>query len=331
MSTTESAITVDLDAIPGADDGKKSVQMPNGERKGADDVEIKVETAQPEAKKPAEAKPDAQTTAKPTLSPEEGLKKLQKQLNDEREARLAAESRERQAIAEATQAKTRVQSSELDMVKSGISALTTANDALEEKLAGAMAGQDFAAAAKVQREISSNEAKLVELERAKTNMEKAPKPEARQQLDAVEQLAGQLAPKSAAWVRQHPEYAREPAKYRRMLRAHEDAMDEGHEPESPEYFAYVEDRLGVTHSRQETISVDVDPTAETAKPSTSRPSRQTAPPSAPVSRSGNGTGGSGRNIVTLTPEQVEMAEMMKMTPEEYARQMVALKAEGKLN
>jgi hypothetical protein len=35
--------------------------------------------------------------------------------------------------------------------------------------------------------------------------------------------------------------------------------------------------------------------------------------------------------VRLTPEQREMASMMGQTPEEYARNMVALKREGRLN
>jgi phage I-like protein len=41
---------------------------------------------------------------------------------------------------------------------------------------------------------------------------------------------------------------------------------------------------------------------------------------------------SGRpNVVRLTAEQKEMASMMGMSPEDYAKNMVALKREGKLN
>jgi hypothetical protein len=48
-----------------------------------------------------------------------------------------------------------------------------------------------------------------------------------------------------------------------------------------------------------------------------------------VSRSGNGTG-KRSNVVTLSAMEVEMAESMSMTPEEYARNKLALVREGKL-
>ena len=51
-----------------------------------------------------------------------------------------------------------------------------------------------------------------------------------------------------------------------------------------------------------------------------------APAAAPVSR-----GSSGReNVVRLTAAEREMAELMGMKPEEYARNKIALKKEGKL-
>jgi len=57
--------------------------------------------------------------------------------------------------------------------------------------------------------------------------------------------------------------------------------------------------------------------------------RKAPPPAAPSSRAAsNGSGG--RNAVTLTREEREMAGIMGMTPEEYAKNKVALKKEGKL-
>ena len=202
--------------------------------------------------------------------------------------------------------------------------MTQANDTLEEKYAAALAAQDYPAAAKAQREMSANEAKLNDLNRGKTAMENAPKAQPRVPDDPVERVAQQLTPQSAAWVRAHPEYASDPAKYRKMVAAHELAMADGFSPDTPEYFASVEDTLRIPSGRQE-VRIE-DPTADAARPAASV-SRQTAPPSAPVSRSGNGTGASRQNIVRLTSEQVEIAKMMGMTPEEYAKQVVAL--EGK--
>jgi phage I-like protein len=58
--------------------------------------------------------------------------------------------------------------------------------------------------------------------------------------------------------------------------------------------------------------------------------RRSAPPAAPVSRSGNGSGGK-PNTYRMTPEEREIAQMMGMSPEDYARNKIALRKEGKLS
>ena len=321
MSTTEAEVTVDLDAVEAAEAAKKAVDAGADGKKPPDEPIIETtEGGEPE-KKP---KKDAAQV----LTPDEGLKKLQKQLEDERVARIAAENRAKEATAAEVRARTESHGTQLDLVKSAIASLTQANDTLEEKYAAALAAQDYPAAAKAQREMSANEAKLNDLNRGKTAMENAPKAQPRVPDDPVERVAQQLTPQSAAWVRAHPEYASDPAKYRKMVAAHELAMADGFSPDTPEYFASVEDTLRIPSGRQE-VRIE-DPTADAARPAASV-SRQTAPPSAPVSRSGNGTGASRQNIVRLTSEQVEIAKMMGMTPEEYAKQMVLLRQEGKLN
>jgi hypothetical protein len=323
MSTPAEEVTVDLDAIPGGEVAERSQTLPDGTRQIDDDVKIEVETAPEPKKEPKKA-------AAPVLTPDEGLEKLKKQLEDEKSARIAAENRANEAARAEVSAKTESQATQLDLVKSAIVSVTAANDALEEKYAAALASQDYAAAAKVQREMGANEAKLMDLNRGKNALERAPKPEIRITQDPVDELCSKLTPQSGAWVRAHPEFARDPAKYRKMVAAHEVAMADGFMADTPEYFASIEDTLRIVTRRQE-VRLDDDPTLEAARPSTSRPSRQTAPPSAPVSRSGNGTGGSRPNVVTLSAEQVEIAKMMQMTPEEYAKQVIALKKEGKLN
>jgi hypothetical protein len=106
-----------------------------------------------------------------------------------------------------------------------------------------------------------------------------------------------------------------------MVRAHEDAVDEGLKADTPEYFAYVENRLGVGRADP---ALQDDTLSDAARPKSTR----SAPPaSAPVTRSGNG-GGQRANIVTLTADEVEIAKLMDMKPEEYARQKIAIKREG---
>src|ERR1700677_3675081 len=293
MSPPTEEITVDLDAPTGAEVAERAQVAPDGARitKSDSEANLKVEIAE----KPQET--TTKTADKPVLTPDEGLEKLKKQLEAEQNLRIAAENRAREASAAEVRAKAESEGTPLDLVKSAIASLTQANDALEEKYAAALSTSDFAGAAKAQREMASNEAKLNDLNRGKTAMEAAPKPQPRVSDDPVERIAQQLTPQSGAWVRAHPEYARDPAKYRKMVAAHELAMADGFKADTPEYFASVEDTLRIAPTRQE-VTLDVDnPTADAARPSTTRPSRQTAPPSAPVTRSGNGTGTTRSNVV----------------------------------
>jgi hypothetical protein len=172
--------------------------------------------------------------------------------------------------------------------------------------------------------MSANSAKLLQLENGKAALEKAPKPQLRAPVDPVEQFVSRLTPQSASWVRAHPEFVRDAAKNRKMLAAHEMAMADGLQADTPAYFAAIEDTLKIRAADPVVEHTD-DPTSEAAAPV-----RRPPPAAAPVTRAGT-SNGKRANVVTLTPAEVEIAEMMKMTPQEYAVQKSALIKEGKLN
>ena|ERR1700676_2419100 len=316
MSTPTDELKIDLDEIDKkkADDAKKT---PNAAEK--DPVEV------------IRAEETPKTPEKDILKPEEGLEKLKKQLESEKQGRVDAERRAQEASEAERQAKTEVQDNNLHLVTTAIANVTQANDLLEGKYAEAMAAQDYAAAAKVQREMTTNAAKLVQLEQGKAALEKAPKPTARRPLDPIEEYAGRIPaeyPRSRTWIREHPEFVRDSQKNRQMIAAHEIALARGYTADTDEYFASIEKTLDLGHADPDPPTDDeVDPMKDTAKPA---PRSRAAPAAAPVTRSGTG-GGSRPNVVTLSPQEVEIAAMMKMTPEEYARQKIALKKEGRLN
>jgi hypothetical protein len=298
---------------------------PNGHDKDAPKVEVAADPPAPAA----EAK-----AAKATLTPEEGIQKLQKQLEDERALRERetslredAERRAAEASDGELRAKTDSHQNQLDMLGNAIANLTSANDLLKQKYSAALASQDFDGAATAQLEMSTNAAKLIQLESGKANLERAGKPTARQQVptDAVERFAANLTPKSAAWVRAHPDYARDPKKNRKMIAAHEIAMADGYAAESDEYFASIEQTLGLRNVAPE--PADDDPPLSEA----SRPTSRRSPPAAPPSRSGTGRGGSSATSVTLSREEAEIAKLNGMTLEEYAKNKLALTKEGRLN
>jgi hypothetical protein len=301
MSATADAIEIELDA---------SDTISTATLAG----EAEIEVTPPEK----EPKPVAKTV----VDPEEGIAKLQKQLADERAAREEAQRNAEIASQAEVKARTEVQTTQLDLVKNAISQITAQKAALKQQYAAAAASGDWDAAAEAQSQMADAAAQLTQLEAGRKQMEKAPKPEPIVMSDPVEQLASRVSPPSAAWLRAHPDMVRDPVKNRRMIRAAEDAVDEGIAPDSPEYFAYVEKRLGIGQTTQ----ADDSALSQAAAPKTQR----TAPASAPVSRSGNGAAPRS-NVVTLTAEEREMASIMGMSDKEYAQNKIALKREGKLN
>jgi len=322
MSTPTEEISVDLevaDAKAAAELAKKTANGANGgtsTETNADPAEVAVEKIDAEPAK----------TEKTAVSPEEGVEKLKKQLEDERAARQAAEQRANEASRAEAAARGEVQTSQLDLIKGAIERLTESSDVLEAQYAEAFTAQDGKAVAKIQRQMADNAAKLTQLEAGKKALEAAPKPVPRAPADPVEQFVSQLSPASATWVRAHPEFVRDPHKNRQMIAAHELALARGHKADTPEYFASVEKTLDLTAPAVTKVDPPADATADAAQVVGGR----AAPAAAPVSRS-NGAHGNRPNVVKLTPQEVEMAGIMGMTVEEYARNKMALRKEGKLS
>jgi hypothetical protein len=318
MSTPTDEIAVDIDAADAkaaADAAKKGVNgAADDSNTAAADIDVVKADAEP------------QKAEKTVITPDEGLEKLKKQLEDERALRQDAERRATESSRAEAAARGEVQTSQLDLVKGAIERLTESNDTLEGQYADAMALQDWKVAAKAQRQMADNSGKIAQLETAKRGLESAPKPVPRAPADPVEQFASALSPASATWVRSHPEFVRDSHKNRQMIAAHELALARGIKVDTPEYFASVEKTLDIAAPAVAKTDVEPEATADAAQAVGGR----AAPAAAPVSRS-NGAHGNRPNVVKLTSQEVEMAGIMGMSVEEYARNKVALKKEGKLS
>lgn len=263
---------------------------------------------------------------KSAFTVENGINDLKMRLEQERLARADAEKRAREAAEREAVAKNQVDQTNLQLVTNAIDTVKRNNDILKFNYREAMSVGDYDKAAEIQERMSSNAAKLLQLENGRQAMEARPKaqPEAPpQRLDPVEALASQLSPRSAAWVRNNPQYATDQRLFQKMIAAHNLVVSDGVAPDSDEYFQAVE---GLLNTRQrQPVEPSSDPMAEAAKATQRRTS--TAPPAAPVSRTPVGR----PNVVRLTAEEREMAQMMGMTEKEYALNKVALQREGKLN
>jgi len=290
-----------------------------------EEVEIELEPAETAVKEPEIEVVKAEEAKDDVIAPETGIEELRKQIEMERSARANAEKRAQEATQQAYKAQNEVSETNLHLITNAIDTVKRNNDILRMQYRDAMAAGDYDRAADVQQEMSSNAAKLLQLENGRQAMEAQPKqaPPKYEPADPVEALASQLTPQSAAWVRAHPEYARDQRLTKKMIAAHQLAVADGYVPDSDEYFAAVEDVLRI--NRQSAPRVRDEAMADAAKVT----QRRSAPPSAPVSRAGTGTG-SRPDVVRLTAAEREMAQLWGMTEQEYAKNKRALQKEGKL-
>ena len=255
------------------------------------------------------------------LSIDEGIDDLKKRLEAAEARAKAADAARHAAEMEAYNARGAQQETNLHLVSNAIDTLRQSNEIAKANYTAAMSVGDYNAATGYQEEMATYAAKLLQLEQGKQALENTPPPAAPQQrsADPVEAFASLLSPRSADWVRRNPQYVTDPRLNQKMIAAHNMAVADGHAADTDEYFAAVESMLQVKRSTEAPLSA--------ASEGTSRRSSSAPPPAAPVNRE---TRGSSR-VVHLTAEQREMAEMMKMTPEEYAKNMVALKKEGRMH
>lgn len=247
---------------------------------------------------------------------------LKAQLAAEKAGRQAAEQKLHQAAREIHHARSEVDDTNLQLVVNAIDTVSRDIEMLKQAHTYALQSGDFARATEIQSEMSANSAKLLQLENGKQAMESAPRqPEpVAPPADPVEAFASQLSRRSADWVRQHPEFVTDQRLNAKMIAAHNLAMADGIPADSDEYFAAIEGTLKVAPK-----AVKGDTDDQYAAKVVQR--RDAAPAAAPANR-GNQSASS--NVIRLSAAQREMAEMMGMKPEDYAKNLVALKKEGKI-
>ena len=243
---------------------------------------------------------------------QESINELKRQLNAEREARVAAERR-------AHHANTEKDDTEIQLVSSAIDSVLRDSEILKSNYQIAMQTQDFAKAADIQQLMGEKSAQLQQLRNGLEAMNSKPKTPEPQFVpaDPVEAFASRLSATSADWVRRNPQFVTDQRLNRKMIRAHEDAVDDGIPVDTPAYFAAIEAKLGVAKTS--------DTGDQYAAKVTQR--RDAAPAAAPVSR---GTSNGSRNAVRLSAAEREAASDMGMEEKDYAKYKMALIKEGKL-
>ena len=277
----------------------------------AEDLEVQLDIEEEEE----------QSDAPEIVKPEEGVDELKRQLDAERARRVEAERKAHEAGERERMARNDKDDSDIQLVANAIQTLNRDSEILKANYAMALKNGDFTKAAEINSEMNETAAQLQQLNNGLEAMKAKPKaqPQPQRSSDPVEAFAAQLTPRSADWVRAHPEFVKDARLNRKMIAAHELAVADGYTPDTDGYFSAIEQTLKVGQRAQP----EEDASASAAKV-TQR--RDAAPAAAPVSR-----GGSNRsNVVRLTAAEREMADMMGMKPEDYAKNKMALQKEGKL-
>lgn len=284
------------------------------------DDELKVEVKD-------DPKPEKKEAKSEEIAPEEGIQELKKRLEYEKQARIDAERRAQQANSQINKAYQEVKDTNYQLVTNAIETVKSRAEMLKNAYRESMSVSDFDKAADIQQAMIENDRQLSDLKRGekalKEQMEESEaqraKPVVAPAVDPVEQMAQAVSPVSARWLRDNRDTLQDERNIRKMFRAHEDAMDDGIAPDTPEYFEFIEERIGIRKVAEEAP----EPLSAASAPT---PRKSVSPPAAPVSR-GNGTR---PGVVRLTREQAETAKMMGMSEKEYATAMLALREEGKL-
>ena len=269
---------------------------------------------------------------------DEGIEALRAQVEKERKRAQEAERREREALQNASKAQTDVHETNIRLVDNAIATKKQESASLKQIYRDALMNGDYDAAADAQEKMATAAAQLLQLENGRQAMENAPRPvEKARSSDPVASFASEIRsngfPRSAEWIERNPQYVTDPRLNQKMIAAHNLARADGHQADSDGYFEAIEEVLKINRRepvRRERIEREESDASEQAAKIVSR-REGAAPPAAPVSRQPPSNSGERSNVVRLTAAQREIAAMNGMTEQEYARHLLALKKEGRVN
>ncbi len=299
---------------------------------GSQDGEFVVEFEDdPEGAPPAAAPKGEREPEQPEPVSQEDLRALlergKKQLESEREARDRAEARaaELERAAQEAQGALRTQTgaryqAEESAIDVAISAAEREADALVAQIGQLQAEGNFAEAAKMQRALARAEANAAALAERKASLAtarlsattetppaQAPRQDAQPQIDLTRYSVPQRK-----WIREHPEYLEDEKLRTRLAGAHFLAVSEGCEIDSPEYFAVLE------NAYEKHFSGASSGAARQAQ--TEPPTARQGAPAMPVTRRAPDASPPARNVIRLTPDEREHADItMADVPEQDYR------------
>jgi len=269
---------------------------------------------------------------------EERAQLQEKRVQEEEERRRQAEIEAAKHRQDAESARKRETSSHLDTITTAIGSSKQEVESAKAAIRAAKAAGDVEAEIEAQERLAEAKASLVRLDEAKSDIEARIKAPPKQQVptDPVEAFATGRTPQTAAWIRAHPEFVRSERGLKKLTAADAIAQAEDLIPDTPEYFARVEEYLGLTKKEEKT---------ETKTEAKTEPKPKSAAPPVAPGASVSSNGATGGAAVTLTAREAQAAvdgtvvwnfsdpkgKFKKGDPvglQEYARRKLALMKSG---
>jgi hypothetical protein len=259
------------------------------------------------------------------------IDQLQAETQAERSARMVAEQEAQKATRIAHGAAQHAQASRHQLVEGYIRQAAAREDQIKDKIKSALEAGDYTAVSNLQMEAAKVAARKLQYEDTLSDLEtEAKRPviepmERKPVADSFEDSIKNLSEKSKAWLRDHRECITDEVKNAEVLLADKQARRQGMQPDTPEYFQFIEEKLGY---RQKAEAVET--TDDGVEIIEAAPVKRQSMPAAPVSRDSRPNGKpSNPSQYRLSKAEVEIAEAMGMSPTEYAKYKIQAEREGR--
>jgi hypothetical protein len=316
--------------------------------KEAQEGTLSEEEKQQRAPQPGKPAPvPGPSSAKPAAAAQDGLKDLERQIENERRARATTaqenarlQTERDNAIRFAREAEARGMTTYELYTENQITAATEQMDALTSQQETAYADGDFKTVADINKRLNKLGGQLAILERDKATLAeqreqmkqqharptttRQPAQPAQLPANPLERAIMNRTEPTKAFLRKHPELVRNDGSLKRTaIDAHDRALDEGHTVDTQSYFDYIEGILGTGTAP----AGDGDGAAP-------RPGRAPST-AAPVSRGGGPErGGPGLpnsdGTISVTPRMRRLAEEQGVPIKEWVTNYVRLLKEGRV-
>lgn len=261
---------------------------------------------------------------------EESVESLREQLASEREAREAAESRARDATSAVGDTRTALLDSNMQVIENALAKEDGIKKDLKSRITAAKEAGNYAEEIDLTDQLQQANLRINRMNEGKTELERRREEIRELPTDPVELYVKGMAPRSADWVRSHPEYVTDEAKRSDLEAAHFNALGKKLVAGSPQYFAAVEAELGL----------GTQPSIERDEPRrNSDTTGQRRPPSAPPSRASVSSSGAGLPAgveqrsdgkYRLTPALREAARISGLSDADYLKNLLELHQEGRI-